>query len=421
MQARLIRTGDRQYLELANLLPVEVSVGEIRVQPEDLTLPDSLELPPTPFGGSPAYRRVELPVQPADPGPLLIEGLASIVGQDRQYRFIAMEYPEAAVSPAIPHPTIDEVLADHGLLTFDATTGMFQVGPGNFEIDRPLILPRDTGLRVEAGTTLRFGPECAVLVRGAVVMNGTETEPVILKPSGGGEAGWPGILVLGDGATSSLAWVQITNTSGFRLGDWTMTGGLTFHDSRIDLDHVSFLGTKAEDALNTIRSSFSLSDCDFNDTRSDAFDGDFSDGRITGGTVERVGGDGIDFSGSDIEVEGTVFREIRDKAISVGEASTLSANLIRIENAGTGVVSKDRSTTTIHDCVMTGIVHVGLMAYVKKPEYGPAELVADKVDVSGAGEKALAQTGSRVVVDGREIPAEDLDVDALYKEGYMKK
>jgi hypothetical protein len=421
VQARLIRTTAGHYLELANLLPVEASVGEIRVQPENITLPDTLVLEPTPLGGLPARHRVELPLPSGDPLLFSVEGIVSIAGQDRPYRFTAEPYPEAAISPSVPNPTIGETLAGHDLLTFDAASGMFHAGPGDLVIDHPLILPRDTGLRIEAGTTLRFGPDTPVLVRGPVVMNGTADQPVVLKPSGTAEDGWPGILVLGDGAVSSLAWVQIENTTGFRLGGWAMTGGMTFHDSRVDLDHVSFRGTAAEDALNTIRSRFTLNACDFADTRSDAFDGDFSDGTISGGSVERVGGDGIDFSGSDIKVEGTVFREIRDKAVSVGEASTLDANNIRIENAGTGVVSKDRSTTTLRDCTMTGIVHVGMMAYVKKPEYGPAELVADQVTVSGAGETALAQTGSRVVVDGREIPAEDLDVDALYEQGYMKK
>ncbi|MBD3866996.1 MAG: right-handed parallel beta-helix repeat-containing protein [Acidobacteria bacterium] len=421
--ARLIQTGEGHYLELANALPVQVSVGDIRIrlETEILVLPDSFVLAPTPFGDHPARHRVELPVRSDDPRPLLIEGAASIPGQAQPYRFIAEQYPEATVSLSVPNPTAEELLAGHDMLAFDDSTGMFHVGPGDYEVRRPLILPRDTGLRIEAGTTLRFGSESAVLIRGAVIMAGTEADPVILKPAGTVEDGWPGILVLGEGASSSLAWVQVENTTGFRLGGWTMTGGLTFHDSRVDLDHVSFLGTAAEDALNTIRSNFTLTGCDFSDTHSDAFDGDFSDGTISGGTLQRIGGDAIDFSGSNIEVDGTIFREIRDKAISVGEASVLSADNTRIENAGTGVVSKDRSTTTIRNCTMTGIVHVGLMAYVKKPEYGPAELVADKVVISGAGEPALAQTGSRVVVDGQEITAEELDVDALYEQGYMKK
>jgi len=33
----------------------------------------------------------------------------------------------------------------------------------------------------------------------------------------------------------------------------------------------------------------------------------------------------------------------------------------------------------------------------------------------------IAQTGSRVLVDGRIIPEEDIDVDRLYRAGTMRK
>ncbi len=429
VHARIIRTSNGNHLELANRLPIAVEVRDVLAwqQPEEdaesepVVVLDRVQLPPTPLGSLPSFRRVPLPFLPENGKEGTITGIVSISGQDRSYRFDAEPYPEAARHTAAPDPGVQEVLAAHATLTFDPASGMFLAGPGEFLISHPLILPRNTGLKIEAGTTLRFGPESAVLVRGPLIMNGTATAPIILEPAVAEEEGWPGLLVLGNGTTSRMSWVQIRNTTGFRFGDWSMTGGLTFHDSDVTLEKVSFLGTTAEDALNTIRSRFTMIDCDFSDTRSDAFDGDFSVGAITGGIIQRVGGDAIDFSGSDIEVEGTVFREITDKAVSVGEGSTLIAKNIRIEQAGTGVVSKDRSITRIEGCTMTDITHVGIMAYVKKPEYGPAELVADGVTVSGTGEPALSQLGSKVVLNGREIQATDLDVDALYEQGYMKK
>ena len=133
------------------------------------------------------------------------------------------------------------------------------------------------------------------------------------------------------------------------------------------------------------------------------------------------GGDGIDFSGSSIEVDGTLLRDVRDKAISVGEGSTLTARNLVIEKCGTGAVSKDGSKTAIRDSRMSGITHVAMMAYIKKPEYGAAQLEATNVTIEGAPVGVLAQTGCRVLVDGVEIAAEELDVDALYKKGYMKK
>jgi hypothetical protein len=56
----------------------------------------------------------------------------------------------------------------------------------------------------------------------------------------------------------------------------------------------------------------------------------------------------------------------------------------------------------------------GLMAYTKKPAYGPAQLDANRVTITGDGRKAIAQLGSRITIDGVRVASEPLDVDALY-------
>ena len=82
---------------------------------------------------------------------------------------------------------------------------------------------------------------------------------------------------------------------------------------------------------------------------SDAFDGDFSEGRIEGGTIRDAGGDAIDVSGSRVDVRDVGIQGIGDKAVSVGEASTLSASGLRIQSVGTAFVSKDRSLAELRD------------------------------------------------------------------------
>ena len=133
-----------------------------------------------------------------------------------------------------------------------------------------------------------------------------------------------------------------------------------------------------------------------------------------------AGGDGIDVSGSVIEVVGTVLEDIHDKAVSVGEASEAVIRDIAVERAGTAVASKDGSRVEIFDSSIRSIAHAALMAYSKKPVYGGSDLVAAQVSVVESRREAIAQIGSRIVVDGVEVPAEEIDVDALYR-GYMKK
>ena len=154
---------------------------------------------------------------------------------------------------------------------------------------------------------------------------------------------------------------------------------------------------------------------------SDAFDGDFSDGIIENGRFADIGGDAIDVSGAEVQVIGTLLEDVGDKAISVGEGSRLSARGVRIQRVGTAVASKDGSHTVIEDSEVSDVRYVVLMAYVKKAEYGPASLSARGVRMSDFGRQAVAQTGSELSIDGVLQSNEEIDVDALYQHGYMRK
>jgi len=430
VHARLLEENGRHFLELGATLPVPVEIRDVRVRwtsdAVDTALPvetiqeAAMQLPATPRGALPETRRVALPEPPLKGLRYLVTGIATLVDQKRPHTFVAEPYPTSNGQGLLPDTTRAEFASDHPYLRFVKAERTYEAGPGEIEIRSPLLLPRGTDLRVVPGTTLSFASDAAVLVQGAVDFAGTEAAPIVLQASDA-EARWPGLMVLGDGRPSRWTHVTARETSGFRLDDWAMTGAITFHESDVTFEGSTFENSSAEDALNVIRARFSMRDCVFKDAVSDAFDGDFTNGTISGGSFERVGGDGLDFSGSTIEVDGTRLVEVRDKAVSVGEGSTLTARNLDIKKCGTGAVAKDGSKTVIRDSGMSEITHVAMMAYVKKPAYGAAELEAANVTVTGATVKALAQTGSRVVLDGVEVPPEDLDVDALYKDGYMKK
>jgi hypothetical protein len=109
------------------------------------------------------------------------------------------------------------------------------------------------------------------------------------------------------------------------------------------------------------------------------------------------------------------FRDVSDKALSVGERSEMTAREIRIDGAGTGAAAKDGSTLVLADTEIAAARFAGLAAYTKKAEHGSAEIVADRVVINGAEEPVIAQLGSRISIDGIAAEARDLDVEALYE------
>jgi hypothetical protein len=61
------------------------------------------------------------------------------------------------------------------------------------------------------------------------------------------------------------------------------------------------------------------------------------------------------------------------------------------------------------------------MAYVKKPEFGPARLAVRRVQLGRVGQIAAPVGDSIVEIDGRRAMRVELDVGRLYRTGYMAK
>ena len=428
VHAYVARDAAGPYLEILNLVPNPVEItaiswrGSIQTRPPafkaNVALPFPLALPATPVGGIPAIVRVYYQEPEAPAENLSLEVSSHVQGYERSYTDVAVAHPPPLEANPIPQVTQQQAVQAHPFLQSDRD-GM-RIAPGVWQVNSPIIVPAGMTLTIPAGVTLRFGQNTGIICRGSLNMEGLEDAPVTLEPAPGADT-WQGIVVLQAGGASRWSHVRIRGTSGMQQGKWQLTSGVTFYESDIAMDHVSLSGNRSEDALNIVRSEFALKDVSIQDTTSDAFDSDFSNGEMTGGMLTNIGGDGIDVSGTSIMVDGVRLLNVHDKALSVGEQSRMTASNIVIDGAGTGVASKDLSRTTISDSRLDHIRHIGLMAYSKKPEYGPGEIEATGVHIDAADQPALAQLGNRVVIDGTAVKEEDVDIDELYKQGYMKK
>ena len=291
---------------------------------------------------------------------------------------------------------------------------------GEWTIDRPLVFPSQIRVLVEAGTTLKFSKDSYFLTMSPMMMKGTADHPIILKGLRQNQQPqtWQGVVVMQAHEPSTWSHVKIYDTSGIVQPHWSLTGGVTFYQSEIKMTNCQFFGNLAEDALNIVRTNFTLSNVSITQAASDGLDVDFGTGTITGGSYTQIGarggGDAIDVSGSDVQVQQVKIKGITDKGISVGEASTLKAVDVHIEDTSVGAVSKDGSSLEIHDSQMHK-VGTALMAYTKKPEFGPGTVIADKNVWDKRDGMIRVQKGSVIKVDGETVPTEDIDVEGLYK------
>lgn len=425
----------QQFIEVFGLLSEDVDLVDMRFRDPQIesisplkTLFD-LQLPLTlPRNGWQLARQsLKLPtralteqqqrlLQTAD-----IELDSVISGGDHIYTATADYYFATPTEPWLKPLDRASLLERFAFLAPDpADNNALVIRPGRWEVRDWLLLPPDLALSAGPGTELLFDSETGIISQGPFNFQGSAEQPVKLGPIDA-DGYWPGLVSLQSQQTHHLQHVEVRNTSGMHYADWKLTGGFSLRKAKVEMREVRIDGTLAEDALNLIRSELDLQELSISNTRSDAYDGDFSNGTISNSHFEHIGGDAIDISGAKINAHDTRISHVRDKAVSIGEASHFSGQRLDIRNCGTAVVSKDSSTGMIEDSDIQDIEHVALMAYQKKPEYGPGQLSARNVRIHNARLEALSQVGSLLRIDGKQLPNSRVDIDELYKHGHMKK
>lgn len=362
------------------------------------------------------YERAEFGISDGSFPQPIVRLHTQILGNDKEVVVEARMGPKLLrPEPGLPeHTTIAEALERYEFLELAAHPAdesvHLRIRPGTWEIEDDFVLPHGTVLEAGPGTTLRFAPDAVMLAAGPIELRGDADAPVVLEPTGDS---WPGIIVLQARQPSVLEHVHIRQTHGIDRDGRFFTGGVTFYESPVAIVQCLFDGSIAEDALNTIRSTFDLRETTFRNTISDALDGDFCEGVIVACRFLDIGGDAIDVSGSRISIYDVTAIGIGDKAISTGEDSHMTIDGLTIERARFGIVSKDLSSVRAEN-VEIRESDVGIAAFVKKPFYGPALASASNVRLHDVKHETLVQTGSRVTLNGQEFLGSPLDVRLLY-------
>lgn len=292
---------------------------------------------------------------------------------------------------------------------------------GSWDILNSLVIHGN--LVIEPGVRLNFSENTSLIIQGNIAAKGTEKSPIYMQPI---KESWGGLYVYNAKKLSELSNVVIKNTSGIKEGILRLTGGTVFYASNVNLTNVLFDGTVAEDALNIINSEYLIEGALFKKSRSDAFDSDYSNGKIINIDFSDIGGDGLDLSGSKVRVDNFHAINIKDKAISAGEKSILYIQNLYADNVGVAIASKDGSSTSAENCAIGNVKLMPFMTYIKKNNYDAPNLSLKKCSVNQSMNDTdqiyFRQKGTLLTSDEQEdILEQDLDVELLYQTDVMKK
>lgn len=294
-------------------------------------------------------------------------------------------------------------------LEMDESAGRILISPGTWSLDRSLIIPAGYRVIAREGTHINLSNSATILSYSPLEFIGSEDNPITIDSA---DSTGQGVVVINADQTSILKFVVMRNLSNPAQSGWELTGAVTFYQSPVAVAHSQFLESRSEDALNIVRTEFSIEDSFFGEALFDAFDADFTKGRISDSHFFRSGNDAIDASGSVIEIQEVSIDGTGDKGLSVGERSQVFAAGVEIKNAFIAIASKDVSQTILQRVAVSDS-EFGIAVYQKKSEFGPASIRVSDLEISAVNTPYLIEEKSMGEVNDREIVTKQPNVYQL--------
>ena len=85
----------------------------------------------------------------------------------------------------------------------------------------------------------------------------------------------------------------------FHKSKFNLTGGINFYKGKVNLENINIFNCISEDCINLIKTHSNLKNISIIKSSSDGIDFDFSKGQTNNLNLIDIGGDALDFSGSD--------------------------------------------------------------------------------------------------------------------------
>ena len=316
-----------------------------------------------------------------------------------------------------PHPFGDTPqqelmeLVDLNNEVFEKVSGNdIYIKNGSLTVNEPIIIPKGYNVHFVAGTIINIIDSAMIISYSPVIMLGTEKDPVVITSS---DFTGNGFTVLQANGKSELNNVVFENLNTLNYHSWTLTGALTFYESDVSITNTRFYRNQCEDALNIVRSEFTLTNSVFDYIYGDAFDGDFCTGEVLNNLYTNIGNDALDFSGSDIVIKNTKIIGAEDKGISGGEDSKVVVINTSISSSNIGIASKDLSVVEVTDSKIE-TCNYGLVLLQKKPEFGPSVIILKNTPLLDSKIEMLIEKRSKVIVDGTEVIGTEKNVADMF-------
>lgn len=305
---------------------------------------------------------------------------------------------------------ISQKSADFSSIQTQVVDQTIKVLAGNYKVNADVTFPENLVVEIEKGTVFNITNGASITFNSSTTLDGTKGQPIKFISSDRSGS----VLILPNNGNVQMNHVHTNGLNTINRSDQTLTGAFTIYEGKVVITNCIFSNNHCEDGLNLIRCTFEMNNSIVENAPSDGFDADFCTGKVENSVFKSAGNDGVDFSGSEIDLINCTINNVVDKGISGGEGSTLSIENCTVNGANIAIASKDKSHLTVNNLTIKK-ANYAFAAFMKKPEYGPSEIIVNSIVENRAKENFLIDKGSVINMKGKKYESElRLDIDSLY-------
>ena len=256
---------------------------------------------------------------------------------------------------------------------------------GKYSIQNHTEFPRDRNVVIEAGTEIMIAANRSVLFHNGLVARGSNMKPIVFKSV---DEPFGSILVKANNQRVQLSNLIVSGGGEGIIDNTQTTGQFVIVHGDVLIENSVFTSSASDDGLNIKYSKVDLKNNIFEKNFGDQVDLDYCTGSVTDNlfiasvdSAKQSETDGLDVSGSSVRIYGNRFSGFTDKAISVGEKSSVTIIENSVSGSSTGVAVKDGSRACLEGNEFLDNTE-RVVAYIKKFMYDEPSVFSTRQDLN---------------------------------------
>jgi hypothetical protein len=391
---------DRICLQIGSIESLPIEIKSIKIGNNELPAVDPIILPAKQYNECVAYKEYYFKMPEwnyyKSPSAANMVVTYSLLGSSmiKQEQVFSFPYPSTEwVSDELKNRK--STVADFPFLIRDENQKTIRFKPGAHKIESDLVIPTGYKVIADEQVSLDLLKGAKIISYAALLFSGTEDESLTIQSS---DFTGQGIELI-NAPGSVFKYVLFKNIPEVQDRQWERKGYITCYESTVEFDFCRFYDCKAKNAVNIIRSDFSMNECLFQNMKTDALNIDLSKGTISNCVFENCE-KAIQATISEMKLQSIYVNGATVSALCFKEGSQATGRNIQIKRSATGLFAEGFADVNLSTVTLTSVDN-GLIANTKAegaPVVNLSELRLEQVKKPYAIEDK-----ANVVVEGKII------------------